>query len=211
VKGVREALGYVRHERAVLVLVALAVIVNSISFNVNVLLPILAKNTLGAGPRTFGVVTACFGAGALVGALAAATMGRARWRFMLGSLVVFGVTELLIAPLHSVVLVGALLFACGVCFTTYTASSNSFIQLGAPDHLRGRVLSVFFYAWTAPLPLASPLLGWLCDVGGTELAFVVGGVCALVGTGVGALMLHRAPAGSLRLRGEPVLAATASR
>ena len=41
------------------------------------------------------------------------------------------------------------------------------------------MLGVYFYAWTAPLPLASPLIGWLCTVGGTELAFVFGGICAL--------------------------------
>jgi len=198
VKGVREALSYVQHDRPVLVLVWMAVVVNSISLNVNVVLPILAKNTLDAGPTTFGIVTACFGAGALAGALTAATVGRARWRFIFASLALFGLAELLIAPLTSVLLVGALLFVCGVCFTTYTSSSNSFIQLGTPDHIRGRVISIFFYAWTAPLPLASPLLGWLCAVGGTELAFVVGGLCALVATGIGALVLHRAPPGSLR-------------
>src|SRR5262249_18051830 len=76
VKGVGEALSFVRRDRGLLVLVGLAVIVNAISFNVNVLLPILAKDTLGAGPRTFGIVTACFGAGALAGALVAATVQR---------------------------------------------------------------------------------------------------------------------------------------
>ncbi len=52
-----------------LVLTLMAVVVMSFSFNVNVLLPVLAKDTLGAGPLTFGIVTACFGAGALTGAL----------------------------------------------------------------------------------------------------------------------------------------------
>ena len=52
-----------------LVLTLMAVVVMSFAFNVNVLLPVLAKQTLGAGPLTFGIVTACFGAGALAGAL----------------------------------------------------------------------------------------------------------------------------------------------
>jgi MFS family permease len=198
VKGVREAVGYVRADRKMLVLTCMAVVVMSISFNVNVLLPVLAKNTLDAGPRTFGIVTSCFGAGALVGALVAATVAQSRWRFILSSVAVFGVAELLIAPLHSVILVGVLLFVCGICFTTYTASSNSAVQLGTPDHLRGRVLGVFFYAWTAPLPLASPLIGWLCTVGGTELAFVFGGICALTAAGAGTLAVRRSPSGTLR-------------
>jgi MFS family permease len=197
-RGVGEALTYVRRTRPVLVLTVMAIVVMSLAFNVNVLLPVLAKETLSAGPRTFGIVTACFGAGALVGALVAAAAGGARWRFTLGSVALFGLTELLIAPLHDVYAVSALLFICGICFTTYSAASNSTVQLGTPDHLRGRVLGVYFYAWTALLPLASPLIGWLCEVGGTELAFVFGGVVALVASAAGALAIKRSPPGTLR-------------
>jgi MFS family permease len=199
-KGTREGLSYVRHSRPVLVLTGIAVVVMSFSFNVNVLLPVLAKQTLGAGPATFGIITSCFGAGALVGALVAATSPHARWRFMLGSIALFGLAELLIAPLQSVALVSALLFFCGICFTTYTASSSSAIQLETPDHIRGRVLGIYYYAWNGPLPLASPLIGWLCVVGGTELAFVFGGLCALAAAGGGALAVKRAPPGTMRRR-----------
>jgi MFS family permease len=207
IRGAAEAIAFVRADRRMLVITLLAMVVMSISFNVNVLLPVLAKNTLDAGPQTFGIVTACFGAGALVGALVAASFGRARWRFIIGSVAIFGIAELIIAPLQSVVAVGVLLFVCGICFTTYTSASNSAVQLGTPDHIRGRVLGVFFYAWTAPLPLASPLIGWLCTIGGTELAFTVGGICALAAAGVGTLAVRRSPPGSLRLRAaEPAVA-----
>ncbi len=195
--GAREGLSYVWNTRPVLVLTLMAIVVMSFSFNVNVLLPVLAKQTLGAGPLTFGIITACFGAGALAGSLIAAGVGQARWRMILGSVTVFGIAELLIAPLQNVVLVGALLFVCGVCFTTYTAASNSVVQLGTPDHIRGRVLGVYFYAWTAPLPLASPLIGWLCTVGGTELAFVFGGICALAAAAAGTLAVRRSPPGTV--------------
>jgi MFS family permease len=197
-RGIGEALGYVRRTRPVLVLTLTAALVMSLSFNLNVILPVLAKQTLSAGPQTFGIVTACFGAGALVGALVAAAAGNARWRFILGSVALFGLAELAIAPLHRVLPVSALLFVCGICFTTFTAAANSSVQLGTPDHLRGRVLAVYFYAWTAPLPLASPLIGWLCSVGGTELAFVFGGVLALAAGAVGALAVKRSPPGTLR-------------
>ena len=55
------------------------------------------------------------------------------------------------------------------------------------------MLGVYFYAWTAPLPLASPLIGWLCAVGGTELAFVFGGLCALGATAAGAFAMGYVP------------------
>ena len=49
------------------------------------------------------------------------------------------------------------------------------MQLAAPDHLRGRVIGLYFYAFNGTGAIAGILTGWLCDVGGTELAFVVAG------------------------------------
>ncbi len=117
---------------------------------------------------------------------------------MLGGIALFGLAELAIAPLHNVVGVSTLLFLCGICYTTYTASSNAVVQLETPDHIRGRVLGIYFYAWNGPLPAASPLIGWLCVVGGTELAFAFGGACALLAAAGGALAIKRSPPGSLR-------------
>jgi MFS family permease len=190
-RGAREGLAYTARTRSLRVLIAIAIVVVSFSFNVNVLLPVLAKQTLHAGPSTFGIISSCFGAGALMGALFSAARSRPRWRLVLAGTGVFGLAELAIAPLHSVLLVALLLFVCGAAFTTYTSSANAAVQLDAPDRLRGRVLGVYFYAWNAPAPLASPLLGWLCGVGGTELGFLSAGACALVATGAAALAIGR--------------------
>jgi MFS family permease len=190
-RGTREGFAYARRNRTVWVILAMMVVFSSICFNFNILLPLLAKDTLAAGPRTFGIVSACFGAGALVGALSAAAMANARWRTMFLGAAGFGVTELLIAPLHSTALVGALLFVCGVFFTSYTANSNAAIQLASPDYIRGRVLGLYYYAWNGLAPIGALLVGWMCDAGGTELAFAVGGTCALVMTALGAAAVKR--------------------
>ena len=79
-RGTREGFAYARRNRTVLVILSMMVVFSSVCFNFNILLPLLAKNTLDAGPRTFGIISACFGAGALVGALSAAAMSNARWR-----------------------------------------------------------------------------------------------------------------------------------
>jgi MFS family permease len=185
-RGTREGFAYARRNRTVLVILSMMVVFSSVSFNFNILLPLLAKTTLDAGPRTFGLISACFGAGALVGALSAAAMSRATWRVMFAGAGGFGICELLIAPLHSTALVGALLFVCGVFFTSYTANSNTAIQLASPDYIRGRVLGLYYYAWNGLAPFGALLVGWMCDTGGTELAFAVGGTSALAMTALGA-------------------------
>ena len=71
-----------------------------------------------------------------------------------------------------------LLFVCGVFFTSYTANSNASIQLASPDYIRGRVLGLYYYAWNGLAPLGALLVGWLCDRGGTELAFCASAAAA---------------------------------
>jgi MFS family permease len=191
VRGIREGLAYARRSRGTLVILGMMVVFASLCFNFNILLPILAKSTLDAGPRTFGFLSAAFGCGALVGALASATLGRASWRTMFAGAVGFAVCELAIAPVHVVSFDALLLFVCGVFFTSYTANSGARIQLDTPDHLRGRVLSLYYYAWNGLAPLGGVIVGWLCTAGGTELAFAVAGTSGLVMAALGAVALRR--------------------
>jgi MFS family permease len=203
-RGTREGFRYARSNRTVLVILAMMAVFSSICFNFNIILPLLAKDTLDAGPRTFGIISACFGAGALVGALSAAAMASARWRTMFLGATGFGIIELMIAPAHSVLLVGPLLFVCGVFFTSYSATSNTSIQLASPDYIRGRVLGLYYYAWNGLAPLGALIVGLLCDRGGTELAFFVGGSSALVMAVLGATAVRRPPrAAAKRLQAEP--------
>jgi MFS family permease len=186
-RGTREGFAYALHNRTVLVTLAMTAVFTAVGFNFNILLPLLAKNTLDAGPRTFGIISACFGAGALVGALSAAAISRTTWRVMFLGATGFGICELVIAPVHSTPLAGVLLFVCGIFFTSYTANSNAAIQLASPDHIRGRVLGLYYYAWNGLAPLGALIVGWMCDRGGTELAFAVGGVSVIAMTVLGAL------------------------
>ena len=119
----------------------------------------------------------------------------------------FSTTLLAIAPEASVWPIAILLFMTGVFFTTWTANSQSIIQLTAPDHLRGRVLSVYLFAFGGFAPLGGLLAGWLSDVGGTELAFLVAGVACMAMTAYTAFAWPRPTAEESADRPEQRLAA----
>ena len=189
--GTREGFAYALRNRTVLVILAMMVVFASVCFNFNIILPLLAKNTLDAGPRTFGIISACFGAGALVGALWAAAVSRATWRIMFIGAGGFAISELLLAPIDSTLLAGLMLFVTGIFFTSFSANSNAVLQLASADHIRGRVLGLYYYAWNGLAPLGALLVGWMCDRGGTELAFFVGGIAGLVMTVGGALAVKQ--------------------
>ncbi|HEV2590366.1 MAG TPA: MFS transporter, partial [Gaiellaceae bacterium] len=190
-KGTREGFAFVWRNRTARTVILMMVVFASISFNFNILLPVLAKTTLHGTAITFGLISACFGAGALLGALASAAVAKTSWRVMLAGAAGFGVCELLIAPLSNELAIGALLFASGIFFTSYTSNSNAAIQLESPDYIRGRVLGLYYYAWNGLAPVGSLLVGWLCDSGGTRLAFGVAGGSALVVTALGAAAVKR--------------------
>jgi MFS family permease len=179
--GLREGITYARESPHVRLVLTMLVAISTIAMNFNVLLPVLARGTLDSGPGVFGLIAACFGAGALVGGLLSAALSRASWKALVAGAGGLGIAELVLAPQHSLGPAVVLLFIAGICFTVYTANSNAVLQLRAPDHLRGRVIGFYYFAFNGLAPLGGVLTGWLAARGGTELAFgVAGGVTALV-------------------------------
>jgi MFS family permease len=192
-RGTREGLAYVRRQPRMVILLGLTVMLSTFCFNFNVTLPVLADHTLHANAVAYGLLSAVFGAGALVGALAAASLGRASTKVMLVGSLVFTGSELLLAPVRGMLLAGVLLFFVGAGFAAWSANSNTSMQLAAPDRLRGRIIGIYFYAFNGTGPVGGLLAGWLCATGGTELTFAVGGILGLAATGVAAQQLHGRP------------------
>ena len=179
--SLREGISYARKSAHVRLVLTMLVAISTIAMNFNVLLPVLARQTLASGPGVFGLIAGCFGAGALVGGLLSAALSRASWKAIIAGAGGLGVAELVLAPLHSLGPAIVLLFIVGICFTLYTANSNAVLQLRAPDHLRGRVIGFYYFAFNGLAPLGGILAGWLAATGGTELAFgVAGAVTALM-------------------------------
>ncbi|MGZ4335024.1 MAG: MFS transporter [Gaiellaceae bacterium] len=189
--GTREGLAYVRRQPRMLAVLGLTLALSTFCFNFNVTLPVLAKLTLHGHGTVYGFLSAVFGAGALAGALFAASRARASARVMLAGAAVFTGAELLLGPAHDVYAAGVLLFLVGAGFTAWSANSNASMQLAAPDRLRGRIIGLYFYAFNGTGPLGGLLAGWLCAQGGTELAFVVAGIAGMVATAGTAAAIRR--------------------
>jgi MFS family permease len=198
--GTREGLAFARRQPRMVVLLTLTVVLSTFCFNFNVTLPVLAAKTLHTDAQVYGLLSALFGGGALVGSLLAASLGRASAKVMLAGSLVFTSAELLLAPLRTALPAGILLFLVGVGFTAWSANSNAMVQLQAPDHLRGRIIGLYFFAFNGTGAAAGLFAGWLCNIGGTELAFAFGGVVGIAGTAAAALQLLRPRPPALDLR-----------
>ncbi len=190
-RSIGEGLGYVKRTPTVWLALTIFLFICTASINFTVLLPLVASNTLHQGAQVYGLLTACFGAGALIGALISASLGRATWRILLLSAAGFGIGELTLAAQYTVVGAVLALLVTGICYTLYTSNTNSLVQLASPGYLQGRVAGLYSYIFSGTNSFGALLAGALADSGGTQLAFIVAGGTAVVLAAFGFIMRRR--------------------
>jgi MFS family permease len=179
-RSIGAGLAYARRTKTVAVVLIMIFVVSTVAINFNVVLPILARNTMHGDAQTYGFITATFGLGAFVGAVVAASRARVSRTLLLVAATGFGLAQLLVATQRSLLGVALALTVTGVCYTLYTASSNALVQLAVPPHMQGRIAGLYNYVFLASGPFGSLLAGWLAERGGAPLTFVAGGLSALL-------------------------------
>ena len=201
-RSIRVMLSFVRRSRRVAVAFFAVFALSTVSFNFDVLLPLVAGQTLDADADVFGLIAAVFGAGALCGALFLATLGKASLRFLLAGAAGFGMLELALAPQRQLAVVCGLLFLTGFFYMLWGTSALASLQLAAPQHLRGQAASLYYFAFMGGAPFGGLLAGWLTAQGGTKLAFAVAGTSAVLVAIVGTATLFRLKPRTTRIEGD---------
>jgi len=170
--GVRSGLRYARHSSAMR-----SLIIRNLNFAVCAsafwaLLPVIARDQLGLGAGGFGLLSAGFGTGAVIGALAIPRQLQSR---SLNAIVTSGVllwtlAVLLIAltGITAMAVVGA--FCAGVAWVTVFASLSAGTQSSAPAWVRARAVGMNIVAAQASLAIGSALWGALATAVGTHIA-----------------------------------------
>ena len=175
-----EGLRYAVRTPDVLFILILVAFLGTFGYNFNVVVPLVAKFVLHAGPQKFGILTSALGAGAMISAFAIAGLGRQPPRVMLAAAAVFSVGIVLLGVFHWYWVTAALLFLTALSGTALMTSANTTLQLGAPDELRGRIISIFILLQAGSTPIGGFVTGVLSDaLGVTEALAILGGLCGL--------------------------------
>jgi len=121
--------------------------------------------------------------GAVVGALVVAWLGRFRHMGLTLLLVqvVFGLLIVAFSFSRVFWLSNVLLFGTGACLICVFSMTASLVQLLVPDHLRGRVMSIYMVAFRGGMPLGSLASGWAASL--TSVPYVLainGGLVSLL-------------------------------
>ncbi|HXE72370.1 MAG TPA: MFS transporter [Candidatus Nitrosotenuis sp.] len=176
-QGVRFALGHPRISRVLKMLGAVSLFV----LNYNVLVPLLARQSLHLEARGFGMLMGCVGLGAVAGAWAVAVLGRHRPRLqdLLAPGLALSTVAMALAAVQTVWAAAAGLFLMGFCQIAFTAGCNTTVQMRSPDALRGRVMSLYTVVFAGSTPLGAFLMGVVTELGGARAGFLLGGAAGM--------------------------------
>jgi len=201
---VLEGLRYVRSRPDLMLVVALVFVVGTMGMNFNLTLPLLAKAEFGVGAASFGLLSAAFAGGALAGALVGTRRrGRPSAPLLLTFAALFGAVEIAVAFAPSFALAALLLVPTGAFLIGHNNVANARMQLGAPAHLRGRVMSLFMLVFLGGTPVGAIVVGVISEHFGPRSGLIVGGVSALLAAGLLALLRARRHGMKLRLHTRP--------
>ncbi len=146
---------------------------------------VIVTSRFDAGEVGFALMLAMAGIGAVIGALSpfprARNLKTIAWLHTLSALALVGIafSPSLIGACFSVILMAASANAAMIRL-------NTIVQSQLDDRVRGRVMSLYVWAWGGSLPLGGLLLGWL-----GSLITVSGGLAVMAGA-IGTVALFTA-------------------
>ena len=125
--------------------------------------PYFARDVLGSDEPGLGILMACSGAGAFLGAITIAWITQLRRRGLFVARASAGFCAAIIAFTfsRSFYLSGFLLMAAGYCMIITVATINSLLQHLAEDQMRGRVMSIYSTAFLGLPPIGCLIAGSL--------------------------------------------------
>jgi len=176
--GFREIWVYLRNDRRLRVLMFLTAILSIFGFPYISMMPVFARDVLHRGAEGYGVLTSSIGIGAVIGALAIAWFSariRARGRLMLVGGTAFGILLMLFAASRSFGLSIVLLALAGFAMIVNNSLTNTLLQTGAPDHLRGRIMGFYSFVFVGMAPFGAFLFGVVAEHVGVSITLAAGG------------------------------------
>jgi MFS family permease len=187
--GVRAGLGYLRGQRALLILFALGFVLSALGRNYQVTMAAMTEGPLGAGAAGYGLLSAIFAVGTVVGGVLAARLRELTIPLLLGAGAVTSVLQAVSGYLPGLAGFAALILPIAAGAVVIDTVKSTRLQLDSAEGMRGRMLAIHGTVAAAAGAVGAPLLGWLCEQLGPQQALLVAGVVTLAATGVAAVAL----------------------
>jgi predicted MFS family arabinose efflux permease len=164
--SLKQGIQFARRQSSMEALILLAFCMTFLSMPLRTYFPVFVKDIFHRGPETYGNLLALMGIGSICGSLGVASAGNIRRKGLvaLGALVCLGGGIAGFALSKSLPLSQGVLVLVGASMMAVFATVNSLVQLITTNEMRGRVMSVYNFAFRGGMPMGNLLSGWLVPV-----------------------------------------------
>ncbi|GBE02932.1 MAG TPA: MFS transporter [Nitrospirae bacterium] len=180
----REGFHFILGKKDIMTMISIIIVFSLFGLPYNHFLPVFAEDVLKIGASGLGYMMSAAGLGAFSAAMIIAFRGdiRNKQGTIAIASIIFPVALIVFTFSTQFWLSMALLLTFGLTLVSFFATANSFIQMGVPDELRGRVMSVYSLVFLGMVPVGSFTLGFVADAIGTKRALMASAtVCLLSG------------------------------
>jgi predicted MFS family arabinose efflux permease len=195
-RSLKQGIRYARQQNSMEALILLAFCMTALAMPMRTYFPIFVKDIFHRGPETYGNLLALMGLGSILGSLAVAGAGnmRNKGRVALGSLMGLGVGISGFALSKSLPFSGSILVLAGAAMMAVFATLNSLVQLITTNEMRGRVMSVYNFAFRGGMPMGNIVSGWLVPIFTAPVVLGVNGLLLVLLAGYFFLVQRRVAA-----------------
>jgi MFS family permease len=179
-RQLRDGFAYAWNNRPVRVALLITLVIGTLAFNYQVVLPLMAREEFGGDAATFGTLMALLGAGSLVGALWVAHFGRASSRVMVLATLALGAAMTAAALAPSLATEMAVLPTVGLTSMVLLSMATAVCNEETAPEFRGRVMALFGIAFLGSTPIGAPLVGLVSEALGPRAGLGIGALACLV-------------------------------
>ncbi|CAB4743594.1 unannotated protein [freshwater metagenome] len=180
-----------RHNRELLIPLLMMVLIGTLTYEFQVVLPAFAFTTFNGGAGSLGLVTAAMGVGAIAGGLVSAGRHSSGIPTMVMASATFGATMLITSVCPTIEVAAISLIAVGAASIWFLSAGNTALQLAASPEMRGRVMALWTVAFIGSTPIGGPIVGLVAEHAGPRWALVLGAAAAFAAAALGTAIRRR--------------------
>lgn len=190
--SLKKGIEFARRQPSMEALIILAFCMTFLAMPSRTYIPVFVKDIFGRGPETYGNLLSLMGIGSICGSLIMAALGNVRHkgRVALTGLMLLGTGIAGFAVSKHLPLSGGMLLLTGAAMMAVFAMVNSLVQLITTDEMRGRVMSLYNFAFRGGMPMGNLVSGWLVPLFSAPIVLGVNGLL-LVALGLYFFLIQR--------------------
>ncbi|HUK16097.1 MAG TPA: MFS transporter [Bryobacteraceae bacterium] len=190
--SMKQGIRFIRKQGAMQALIVLGFLMALLAIPMRTFLPVFADRVFHMGPGTFALLLSMSGAGSVAGALIVAYLGNVKRKGLVALVMLMclgaGISGFSLS--RSIAFSCVMLFFSGASMMAVFSMVMSLVQLVVTNQMRGRVISVYNFAFRGGMPLGNAIAGTLVPIFTAPIVLAVNGIL-LVGLGLFYLLVER--------------------